>query len=129
MPDLPRQRRRPRPSWVEPIAQRLTPAVKALVVIDALVYFFYLFVPAARASMTAHLALGPGFLQGEVWQPVTALFVNTSFPVFAINLLGLWFMGSFEITHGMRRFLILFFGAGILANLAFAGVSHLSGDA
>ena len=126
MPDLPR-RRPPRPSWTEPIAQRLTSAIKAFVIADAILYAFYVFVREVRPAMMAHLALGPGLWRGEVWQLVTSLFVHFDLLGFVFNLIGLWFVGAFiEQTQGTRRFVSLFLGAGVLANVALAGVSHLS---
>jgi membrane associated rhomboid family serine protease len=128
MPDLPRRRRPPRPSWTEPIAQRLTPAIKALVITDALLYFLFVFVRDARPLILSHLALGPGFFQGQLWQPVTSLFVHSQALGFVFNLIGLWFVGAFiESTQGTRRFLGVFFTAGILANVAIGVVSHLCG--
>jgi membrane associated rhomboid family serine protease len=131
MPDLPHRRRRQRPAWTEPIVQRLTPAIKALVIVDALLFFLLLalYGRPAGAALEAHLGLGPGFFRGELWQPLTALFVHFphSFLSFVFNLIGLWFVGAFiERTLGTRRFLILFLGAGVLANLAIAGVAHLN---
>ena len=131
MPDLPHRRRRQRPAWTEPIVQRLTPAIKALVIVEAFLFLLLLalYKHPAGAAMEAHLGLGPGFFRGEVWQPLTALLIHfpQSFLSFLFNLIGLWFVGAYiERTLGTRRFLILFFGAGVLANLAIAGVSHLS---
>jgi membrane associated rhomboid family serine protease len=127
MPDLPPRRRPPvRPSWSQPIAERLTPAIKAFVIADAIVYALYVFVRQARPAMMAHLALGPGLFSGELWQPVSSLFVHFDLLGFVFNLIGLWFVGAFiERTQGTRRFVTLFFAAGVLANLALAGVTHL----
>jgi membrane associated rhomboid family serine protease len=129
MPDLPPRRRPVRPSgpsWSQPIAERLTPAVKAFVIVDALVYALYVFVREARPGMMAHLALGPGLFSGEIWQPASSLFVHFDLLGFVFNLIGLWFVGAFiERTQGTRRFVRLFFGAGVLANLTLAGVTHL----
>src|SRR5262245_21100635 len=99
MPPLPRHRPR-RPSWMDPIVQRMTPTVKVLVVTQIVLSLFYFLVDAAQGPMLMHLSLGPLFLRGEVWQLVTSLLFNTNFGAFAINLLGLWFMGSFELMHG-----------------------------
>jgi membrane associated rhomboid family serine protease len=125
MPDLPR-RRPSRPSWSEPIAERLTPAIKAFVITDAILYAFYVFVRQVRAPMIAHLALGPGLWRGEIWQLVTSLFVHFDLLGFVFNIIGLWFVGAFiERTQGTRRFVVLFLGSGVLANIALAGVAHL----
>ncbi|HVZ88324.1 MAG TPA: rhomboid family intramembrane serine protease [Polyangia bacterium] len=125
MPDLPSRRRPTRPSWSQPIADRLTPAIKAFVIVDAILYAFYVFVREVRPVMEAHLALGPGLFRGELWQPVTALFVHFDLLGFIFNIIGLWFVGAFiERTQGTRRFVTLFLAAGVLANLTLAGVSH-----
>ncbi|HXU62928.1 MAG TPA: rhomboid family intramembrane serine protease [Polyangia bacterium] len=125
MPDLPR-RRPSRPSWSEPITERLTPAIKAFVIANAILYAFYVFVREVRAPMTDHLALGPGLWRGEVWQLVTSLFVHFDLLGFVFDLIGLWFVGAFiERTQGTRRFVSLFLGAGVAANIALAGIAHL----
>lgn len=115
-----------RPSWSQPIAERLTPAIKAFVIADAIVYALYVFVAQARPAMMAHLALGPGLFSGEIWQPVTSLFVHFDLLGFVFNIIGLWFVGAFiERTQGTRRLVTLFLTAGVLANLTLAGVTHL----
>jgi membrane associated rhomboid family serine protease len=120
----PRRRSGP-PSWAEPIIERLTPTIKALVLVNVVVYVFYVFARPARSFMVAHLGLGPGLFAGEIWQPVTALFFHTSL-LFVLNIIGLWFVGAaLEKMRGTRPFLALFLGSGVLANLAIAGVSHL----
>jgi membrane associated rhomboid family serine protease len=126
MPDLPPRRRPSRPSWSEPIAERLTPAVKAFVIADAILYAFYVFVREVRPPMIAHLAVGPGLWRGELWQLVTSLFVHFDLLGFVFNIIGLWFVGAYiERTQGTRRFVSLFLTAGVLANVAWAGVAHL----
>jgi len=126
MRDLPPRRRASAPAWTRPIAERLTPTVKALVVTQGILYLFYLFVAQVHPLFEEHLAVGPGFFHGEVWQPLTALFVHFSFLGFVFNLIGLWFVGAFiERTQGTRRFLILFFASGILAFVTLALVARL----
>jgi len=127
MRDLPPRRRTPAPAWTRPIAERLTPIVKALVLIQAVLFLFYVFVRDAQPLFRAHLAMGPGFFHGEVWQPVTALFVHTNALGFVFNLIGLWFVGAFlERTNGSRRFLTLFFASGILSYIAMGLVGRLT---
>ncbi|HVR63136.1 MAG TPA: rhomboid family intramembrane serine protease [Polyangia bacterium] len=130
MPDLPHGRRPSQawgsPSWTRPIRERLTPAIKALVIAETLVFAFYRLVPQSHAFLAEHVALGPGLFQGQVWQLGTALFIHTDGLSLILNLIGLWFVGAFtERTAGTRRFLLLFFGAGALSNLAIAGVARL----
>jgi membrane associated rhomboid family serine protease len=127
MRDLPPRRRTSAPAWTRPIAERLTPSVKVLVLIQAVLFFFYALVRDARPLIQAHLAMGPGFFHGEVWQPVTALFVHSNPLGFVFNLIGLWFVGAFiERTNGTRRFLTLFFSAGILSFVAMALVARFT---
>jgi membrane associated rhomboid family serine protease len=117
-------RRRPnRPSWTSPIADRLTPTIKAFVIASAIVYVFYVFVRNARAGMEAHLALGPGFLRGELWQPATSLFIHLDPIGFIFDMIGLWFVGALiERLQGARRLVGLFLVAGVAANVTVAGV-------
>lgn len=126
MPDLPPRRRSARPSWTQPITDRLTPTIKALVIANAFAYATYVFIREARPFIEAHLALGPRFFSGEIWQPLTSLFVHFDLISFIFNLIGIWFVGAtLEQTQGTRRFLALFLGAGVLANLAIIGISRL----
>ena len=126
MRDLPPRRRSPAPAWTRPITERLTPAVKALVLIQTVLFLFYVMVREMRPVFEAHLALGPGLLHGEVWQPLTALFVHFNPLSFIMNLIGLWFVGAFiERTNGTRRFLQLFFASGIAAFVAMGLVASL----
>jgi membrane associated rhomboid family serine protease len=109
-----------------PIEARLTPTIKALVITNATLFSFYIFVRAAR-PLLAHLALGPTVLR-EPWQLVTSLFVEFQFLPFVFNLIGLWFVGALvERAVGTRRFLALFFTAGVLANVAIAFVGRALG--
>ena len=131
MPDLPRRRRPERPSWTEPIAQRLTPAIKVLVITDALLFFTFVFSDAVQPLMRNHLALGPSFLGAhELWQPLTALFIHFRPLSFVFSMIGLWWVGaSVERLLGTRRFLALFFASGILGHVAAGVVSRLTGTA
>jgi membrane associated rhomboid family serine protease len=129
MPDLPRSRRPERPSWTRPIAARLTPAIKALVITDALLFFLFVFSTVAAPWMKAHLAIHPDFIaRRELWQPLTALFVHFNPLGFVFNVIGLWWGGAaLEQAQGTRRFLALFLLSGVLSNIAFALVSRATG--
>lgn len=113
--------RSPAPAWMRPITQRLSPTIRNLVVIEAVLYGFYIMAAPLRIPMTAHLALGPLFSAGEYWQPASALFVHLDLWAFIFDLIGLWFVGAtIERALGRRRFLLIFFGAGLAANLVMA---------
>ena len=90
------------------------------------VYLFYVLVRAVAPVHGERLAIGPRFFAGELWQPLTSLFVHLDFLGFLFSMIGLWFVGSFiERTQGTRRCAAVFFAAGVLANLAIAGVFRL----
>jgi membrane associated rhomboid family serine protease len=110
-----------------PIEARLTPTIKALVIANTAIYLLYVFVKEVRTPMLEHLAVGESMLR-EPWQPLTSMFVHFDPLSFVLNLVGLWFVGAFiERTQGTRRFLVLFFGAGILANVAIGLVASVFG--
>ena len=111
------------PPWLRPLAQRLSPTVRTLVVALAVPWLFYVLVKPARGLMDDYLVLGPGVMRGRVWQIVTSLFVDRN-PLAFLNLLGLWFVGAaIERTLGRRRFLVVFFATGLAANLVIALLS------
>jgi membrane associated rhomboid family serine protease len=110
------------------ITDRFTTSVKTVVIAVLVIYLFYVLARNARPFMEAHLALGPAFFAGEIWQPITSLFTHFSFLGFLFTVVGLWYVGSaIEQTRGSRRFLTLFFVGGILSNLAIAGTWKLRG--
>ena len=112
---------------MDTVSSRMTPAIKALVIASTAVYMLYVFVGNVRPFMLAHLSVGETMLR-EPWQPVTAMFVNFDALGFVLNLVGLWFVGAFiERTQGTRRFLTLFFAAGILGNIAIGLVASVFG--
>jgi membrane associated rhomboid family serine protease len=116
------------PPWLRPVAQRLSPTIRTLVVALAVPWLFYVLVEPARGLMDDYMALGPRVMKGWVWQIVTALFVDRS-PLGVLNLLGLWFVGAaIERTLGRRRFLVVFFAPGLAANLAVALLSAWLGQ-
>jgi membrane associated rhomboid family serine protease len=110
--------RHPAPAWLRPFTERLSPTIRNLVVTNAVLFGLYVMAEPLRAPLADHLALGPRIMAGEVWQPLTALFMHTGFLYFFFNMLGLWFVGAtIERLYGQRRFLLIFFGTGLLANL------------
>jgi len=109
---------------MRPISERLPPTIRNLVVLQAIVFGFYVMVGSLRGPMTEHLALGPNVVSGELWQPLTSLFVHLEWWSFIFDLIGLWFVGAtIERAFGRRRFLLLFFGSGLAANGAVAFLS------
>jgi hypothetical protein len=65
---------------------------------------------------------------GEIWQPLTSLFVNINFLGFLFGLIGLGVhRGVHRALAGTRRFFAFFVIAGVLANVTLAGVWRLRG--
>src|SRR5262245_25959966 len=116
MPDISSRRRPPGPTWLRPLTDRLTPTIKALVIADTVIYLFYVVVRQSRGFIATHLALTERFFAGDLWQPLTSLFVHLDFLGFLFGMVGLWFVGSFiEKTQGTRRCATVFFVGGVLA--------------
>ena len=106
---------------MRPITERLSPTIRNLVIAEAVLFGLYIMAAPLRLPITTHLALGPMFAVGQYWQPATALFVHLDLWSFVFDLIGLWFVdATIERTLGRRRFLIIFFGAGLAANVAMA---------
>ncbi len=66
-------------------------------------------------------ALVPALVaQGEAWRLVTSAFLHSGFIHLALNMLSLYFLGSFaEVTFGRSRFLALYLISGIAGGLAY----------
>jgi membrane associated rhomboid family serine protease len=89
-----------------------------LVIGVTLAYLFFVFTPPLNDWVLTHLAVGPYFFHGEVWQPATALVLNTRFGGWFFTVIGLWWVGAFvERVRGSRFLVRLLLGAGILANV------------
>jgi len=107
----------------------LTATIKTLVLINLCVYLVYVFARPWRPFFEGHLALGPAFFKGEIWQPLTSLFVHLDLIGFVLTTVGLWFVGIvIEQARGPRRTSVLFFTAGLLSNLVIAGGWALRGS-
>ena len=114
--------RDPTPPWFRPVQERLSPTITAMVVINTITFALFAVVKPVRPVIMNHLALGPDALMRlELWQLVTSLFVHLEPWGFFFGIIGLWFVGgTIERQLGRRRFLLLFFGPGILGNLTMA---------
>lgn len=72
-----------------------------------------------RSVVEDRLALTPlALAKGHVWQLLTFQFLHVSLWHLIGNLVGLWFFGRFvEQVLGVSRFLVAYFGAGIVGGL------------
>jgi membrane associated rhomboid family serine protease len=114
---------------MRPLTERLSPTVKGIVVALSLMYFFFVLTPGLNAWMAGDVLLGPRVWGGEIWQPVTALVVNTHVSGWLFSVIGFWWVGAFiERLKGRRFFIGLLLGAGVAANIAAALVARAVGD-
>jgi membrane associated rhomboid family serine protease len=127
MPDLPR--RVSRPSGSRPTIGRLTPTIRALLIAETVIYLPYL-VHFQRPFVDMHLAIGTNLFRGELWQPLSSLFVHLRPEPLITTLFGIWWAGGdVERARGTTRMLGLFVVGGIVSNLALAAVEHrLAGE-
>ncbi len=66
-------------------------------------------------------ALVPALVaEGEVWRLLTSVFLHSGFAHLALNMISLYFLGSFaEVQFGSSRFLALYLVSGIAGGLAY----------
>lgn len=116
---------------MRPVTERLSPTITALVIVNTLAFVFYALVRPSRMFVEGHLALGPAvFQQLELWQLFTSVFIHLDGVAFLFGMIGLWFVGAaMERELGRPRFLLLFFGAAVLANFGLALVAAAQNDA
>lgn len=106
---------------MRPITERLPPTIRNLVIVQAAMFGLYVMANPLRDSISTHLALGPRIMSGELWQPASSLFVHLDLWTFVFDMIGLWFVGAtIEKALGRRRFLLIFFGCGLAANVVAA---------
>jgi membrane associated rhomboid family serine protease len=94
----------------------LTPAVKALLITNTVMFVAIVLVP----ELTMRLGLRPADFIGSfaIWQPVTYLFLHGSFFHILFNMLTLWMFGvELERMWGTQYFVRYYFVAGIGAGL------------
>lgn len=105
-----------------------TPAVKVLIIVNAVIYFAqeFLGIPSVRAFGLVPYEL---LHKGTIWQLVTYMFLHGGFWHVAFNMFALWMFGSqLERVWGAREFLKYYFLTGIgagLINVAFSAGSNI----
>ena len=97
---------------------RMTPAVRILIVINVALFFLSRLIPY---KMTEILGLYlPVNEKYAVWQYLTGMFMHHGVIHLVINMAGLFFFGCIvERALGTKRFVILYFLAGIGAGLTY----------
>src|SRR6202012_791103 len=92
-------------------------------------YFLLLLIGVVSAPLAGEIIrfgalIPPFFLHGYLWQIVTYCFIHQGILGTALEMLSLWFLGSFlESNHGPRWLAELYFTSVIGAGLAAVGLS------
>ena len=95
----------------------LTPGVKGLLIVNAVVYLLQTFY---YDQMIGLLGLTPEIFWSDraIWQPVTYMFLHGGLMHLAFNMLALWmFGGALESFWGTKYFLRYYFITGVGAGL------------
>lgn len=75
-----------------------------------------------------NVALGASFLSGRVWTLLTSMFMHGGFTHLFVNMISLFFLGSFiERLIGRKRFFWLYMLSGLFAGLFFISLAYLFG--
>ena len=105
----------------------LTPAIRMLVIVNVAAFLVTLVAPAVISSM----GLWPQrvFEQGQVWRPLTYMFLHGGIFHILFNLLALWMFGvELERMWGTRFFTKYYFVAGAGAAVTTMVLAFLPGD-
>src|SRR5688572_25458572 len=105
----------------------LSPAVRGLVIVNAIVFALGLFLPGWSGRMVEWLAFWfPRNEHFAVWQVVTYMFMHAGIGHIFFNMFGLVSFGLLlEQQWGTRRFLVFYFMCGIGAGLIHTGISYI----
>ena len=105
---------------------RITKTVKHLIIINVL---FFLAKYAFASSVNLNALLGMHFPLGDVfkpWQVLTSMFMHADERHLLFNMIGLLFFGSaVEQVWGAKKFLFVYFSAGLGAVALHTGVTFL----
>lgn len=109
---------------------KLFGATAVIIALNVLFFFaFYLvslfFTLASRGDIvervTSFIALNPElFLKGYFWTLITSMFMHGGFTHLLVNMISLFFLGTFiERLIGKKRYVLFYMAAGIIAGLFF----------
>lgn len=105
-----------RPGFFERLFGNISPAVRNLIIINAIMLVATYLVGDAMYEKLALFAFGSPFF--KIWQPVTHMFMHGGFWHFLFNMYTLAVFGTvLENIWGSRKFLIFYFVTGLGAAL------------
>jgi len=104
---------------------RWTPTVRRIIVVTAAIFLVQFFLRAFKVvDLAAYLGVRADMVlrRGWLWTIVTYMFLHGGVFHILFNMLALYFFGTqTEQLLGRKRFLILYFGGGILGGIAYIG--------
>ncbi len=110
-----------------------------LINVDVFIFLSFLFpnqvieaggkkVLAFHPFVEENIALGASFLGGKIWTLLTSMFMHGNFTHLFVNMVSLFFLGSFiERLIGRKRFFWLYMLSGLFAGLFFVFLAYLFG--
>lgn len=95
--------------------QPIPSVTKNLLIINGLFFLAKFVLPQAGIDIDQYLAaFYPESPYFRIWQIVTHMFMHANFAHIMFNMFGLWMFGStVESTIGSRKFIVLYFAAGL----------------
>jgi len=89
-------------------------------VLLAVNFLFFIAYLINDTLVVARLGFQPASFASEPWTIITCMFVHAGMWHFIVNMLGLFFLGSYLLRLvGDTRFLVVYFLGGIMGNLLF----------
>jgi membrane associated rhomboid family serine protease len=93
-----------------------------LIALNVLIFIITLL----RPETVYFLALTPAYLSQQPWTIVSAMFVHANFLHILVNMISLYFLGSFLLrAAGERSFLAVFFLGGLAGNIVYFVLCYL----
>lgn len=107
--------------------QPIPPVTKNLLIINGLFFLAtYVFAQSGTDLVNVLAAYYPGSANFRPWQILTHMFMHADISHIAFNMFALWMFGStVETTLGAKKFIILYFAAGLGAFALFNLVNFI----
>lgn len=102
--------------------------VWTIIGVNVLVFLFTLIKPTETTQL---LGLNPSSVSQHPWTLITSIFVHDyrNFGHIFANMVTLYFFGSYLLSMlGDRKFLLVYFGGGLLGSIMFILLAPLTGD-
>ncbi|KMK76919.1 rhomboid family intramembrane serine protease [Alkalihalobacillus pseudalcaliphilus] len=95
------------------------PIITGIVAINIIVFFWINFLPGGTWILQNGIGFNLAVAEGQYWRLLTPVFMHQGFMHIIFNMLSLILFGpALEKMLGKMKFILLYLGAGILANVA-----------